>query len=611
MIAFALSAAALRLLPLGWLHPLNYDEVEFFRATDWVRRGLVPYRDFWQNHTPLQWYLFAPVSGLAGGDGVAPVIFMRWIQVPLWIAAFWLLNRWMRDLELPPLPRWTALALALASSWVMIPAVEYRLDTVGAVLYLAGLAIALRTGDRWWNAAAGAALFLSVFANLRLGPLVAVTVPLLSVARVRERSWRGNRSSLWIAAGGAAAAAVCFGGFAVAGALDELYRQVWIDNYLGDRLVAEQPRQFLARLLIPFGLLLRGTQPLFAATAVDPGGIALLVLGTVGMVRALRSWRAPDTWFLVAILQLVNVAFIARMKVVYNYHFVVVALLMVPFVARELARIRRQEAVWATVAAAWCMNAFASVARGKELDRAYQDLIIKEVHRRTLPSESVFSGAALALRRDPAYELWVLVDLTTLLVEHGHVRPYPVADLLRKPPAAIISDYNTLRYLGLDRAFRRAAVTHYLPLWRNLWVPAPNGRLLPNEPVTWTALRDGEYRVYAAPSLANHPWFRRPVFVGILERPDVDQFPIQVGSPRVPPELQVSVDGARVTAPRIALKKGQKLTATWVGTGPAGVLLLPGSDTLWFRNPPRGVTLEAAYPRVTHWPDLGAKLLAE
>ena len=48
-------AGALRLLPLARLHPIVWDEIEYFRATDWVAHGLVPYRDFWEHHTPLQW----------------------------------------------------------------------------------------------------------------------------------------------------------------------------------------------------------------------------------------------------------------------------------------------------------------------------------------------------------------------------------------------------------------------------------------------------------------------------------------------------------------------------------------------------------------------------
>ena len=44
--------------------PLGWDEVEFFRATKWTGEGQVPFRDFWEHHTPLQWLVFAPVARL-------------------------------------------------------------------------------------------------------------------------------------------------------------------------------------------------------------------------------------------------------------------------------------------------------------------------------------------------------------------------------------------------------------------------------------------------------------------------------------------------------------------------------------------------------------------
>ena len=599
VLALALSAAAARLLPLGWLHPLNFDEVEFFRATDWVRQGLVPYRDFWQNHTPLQWYLFAPLSALAGGDGVTPVIVMRWLQVPVWIAAFWLVNRWMRDLELPPRARWSALALALSSSWLMIPTVEYRLDSVGAALYLGGLVLALR--GRFL--VGGIVFCLAGFANLRLGPLLAATAILFCITDLPARRWTLNRRALRLLAGVVLAAATGLGAFAAIGGLDEAWRQLIVENYLGDRLV-EPSGQFFQRLfLIPVGIA-SGTGRVFMPATVDPGAIVLIAAGFLGVFRALRNWRAPDPWLAAALLQLASIAFLARMKVIYNYHFLIAGLMFIPFLAAELARLRRRELAWAAVGIAWCVNLYACVLRGKEHDRTYQDIIIREVHRRTLPGEPVFSGAALALRRPPAYRRWMLVDLNALLVQHRHARPYTSADLIRNPPAALIADYYTLRYLGMDSRLRRLVVRHYLPVWRNLWIPAPNGLLTPAaRELRWLVLRDGDYRVYAAPSLARHPWFDKPVFVGVMDRPDAARFPLRAGRPGLPPGLELSVDGVpAATTARLRLKKGQQLTARWGGGGAVGVMLLPGTDELWFRNPPPGVTLEAAYPRVTHWP---------
>src|SRR5213080_5381590 len=109
----SLLSIAARLLQLQGLHPLVWDEIEFFRATDWVRRGLVPFRDFWEHHTPLQWFLFAPASALTHSPGVGAIVAMRWAQVPLWIATFWLLNVRMRDDGVGPWARWTAMVLPL------------------------------------------------------------------------------------------------------------------------------------------------------------------------------------------------------------------------------------------------------------------------------------------------------------------------------------------------------------------------------------------------------------------------------------------------------------------------------------------------------------------
>src|SRR3954454_23040789 len=92
----SLLSIAARLLQLQGLHPLVWDEIEFFRATDWVWHGLVPYRDFWEHHTPLQWFLFAPFTALTNSPGASAIIVMRWAQLPLWIAAFILLRGWMR-----------------------------------------------------------------------------------------------------------------------------------------------------------------------------------------------------------------------------------------------------------------------------------------------------------------------------------------------------------------------------------------------------------------------------------------------------------------------------------------------------------------------------------
>src|SRR5689334_7412276 len=126
MTPFIGAAVLARLFALTFLRPLNPDEVEFFRASDWVRQGLVPFRDFWEHHTPLQWFVFAPFTALASGAGASAVIVMRWAQVPVWIGTFWMIDVWMARAGLTRFARWSAMGVALCSSLFMLPATEFR-----------------------------------------------------------------------------------------------------------------------------------------------------------------------------------------------------------------------------------------------------------------------------------------------------------------------------------------------------------------------------------------------------------------------------------------------------------------------------------------------------
>ncbi|HEY0142014.1 MAG TPA: hypothetical protein VGF48_14035 [Thermoanaerobaculia bacterium] len=590
VVGLALTAALARLIPLQWLHPLQWDEIEFFRATNWVRQGLVPYRDFWEHHTPLQWFLFAPVTALTSSPGAAAIILMRWAQLPLWIAAFWFAMRLMQRAELPPFARWSALAAVLASSMFMGPAIEYRIDTVGCALYLAALFLHRRP------LLAGALLCLAGLANLRLGPLLAATAILLAVIDLEEQRWRLQiRRALLIGAGVFIPLFLAAIYFIVTDSWRDLYRHVWFENYLGDRFATDIRAGFTHRVMLPFGLQILGSQRGFSLTGVDPGGIAILIGGAFGLVLALRHARRPNLLFTIALLQLVNVAFIAKMKFVFHYHLEIVVMLMLPLLAFGLSRIARREVVIAIVAAAWCVNLFASVFRGKELDRAYQDLIMREVHARTAPGDKVFDGIGWALRREPAYRFWFLPDLTRQLVARGYATSYAAHEL----PAAVIADFNALTWLRNDRELQQRLVRHYLPVWRNLWMPGLNARLAPGATFSWTAPIDGAYRLYATPALARHPWFSRPLFVATYHEEDAVRMSLVLDQTIEHPALTWSV------APRngvIHLKKGQSLDVTSRAGEEIGVMLVPGHDRIVFRQPPPRVTLDASTPRTTHIP---------
>jgi len=616
VIALALTAAAVRLIFLHFLHPLNWDEIEYWRATSWIADGRLPFRDFWEHHTPLMWFLFAPFAMLTDTPGVGAVIGLRWAQVLVWIGTFWLANLFMRGAGIGRFARWAAMSLALSSSLLMIPAVEYRVDSLGCMLVMAGLVLVQR--ERFFLA--GAVFCLAGFANIRLGPMLVVAVLLVLLTR--------KLRAAPIVAGGFAALAACLAFFAATGSLQQLYQQVWVEN-LAEKYATPVQAGFIHRILVPFGVRIIGSDRLFELAAVDVGGVTVLLTGVAGLWLALRRWRERGDLFNLSVLALTNLFFTAYMKFIYNYHFALVVVLFVPLIAmvidvchperraRDLGGRGGAEhsdtrsplgyrVVFAVLLLAWCVNAFASVFRGKELDRAYQDLIMREVHTRTKPGDAVFSGIPWGLRREAAYWFWFLPELPRQLVPQKLARPYE----MREPPAAVVFDHNLLLWLGrIQRELAPYLIRHYIPVWRELWIPGMNARLAPGRRFEWTVPRDGEYRLHVSAGLARHPWFRDPIRTAIYKRPDSHRLIARLPETSAGAPLDWTVDGQPAQlGETVRLRRGQRIAATSRANVPVAVILLSTNDRVLFRQPPPGVTLEAETTRITHVPELGVRL---
>lgn len=604
VVALALSAAAVRLIPLQWLHPINWDELEFLRAMLWIAEGRVPFRDFWEHHTPLAWFVFAPVAAMTKSAGVEAVIALRWAQVPVWIATFWLANVWMRGVGLSAFARWSAMALALGSSLFMLPALEFRIDSLACMLYMAGLVLV----QRKFPLAAGAAFCLAGFANIRLGPLLALTVLVLRIVDTKERAWTGDPRMNRLFAGAAGMFGLGLLYFVATSSLDDFYQQVWYENYLGDKYSVAPGPMFLHRLVIPFGLRLLGSERLFELAMIDPGGIAVLLLGFAGMLLGVLSWRRPDDLVVLTFLQASSILFIGVMKFIFVYHFEIVVIMALPLMASAIDRVRRPVLLLPLVILASLVNLYASVLRGKELDLAFQDMVMREIVRRTTPSEKVFSGGPWAFRREPAYRFWFLPELARHLVRYGHAAPYSPREILRDPPAVVVMDHNTYQWFGVQRELAPYFVHHYMPAWRNLWVPAMNARVPPGANIEWIVPRDGNYRLFTSTSLVRHPWFRFPLHVGTYERGDSHRLPVRLPAPAPNGALRWWIDRQPASVGSVvSLRKGQRIAVENGGSEALAIILLPGSDTMLFKQPPPGTSLEAAFTRVTHVPDIGVR----
>jgi len=604
-------AIAARLLQLAGLHPLVWDEIEFFRATDWVRHGLVPYRDFWEHHTPLQWFLCAPITALTNSPGASAIILMRWAQLPLWIIAFVLLRGWMRRAGVSQFASWSAIALVLCSTLFMLPAVEYRVDVLGCVIYIAALALLQRMDDgRLFAFFGGAMLCLAGLANLRLGPLAVLTLLLVRVVRTRERAWGDNRRANWSILGATAAFATGCVYFVATHSAQIAWQRLWSENFLADRFAhAPVDWMFLHRFAVAFGLRLVDSRPNFQLSTVDPGGIAIIVIGCIAVVRALRSgFRAPGHDFVLASLQVVNLLFIAAMKYVFNYHLEIVVLLMAPLVAIEIDRFvtsaSRRRALFALVILAAAVNIAAAVFRGKEADTQYEDFVMREADRLTPSGSTVWDGVGWALHREPAYRYWFLRANVFVMEEHGYFEPFTINDLIRRPPAAVIAEFDVRRWLSTRPQLASFVVAHYLPLWREVWLPGLSARLTPTTPATrWIVLADGTYDVYASTRMASHPWFQQPIR---LEHPVWRGVTPLTAADRGA-HIDWFVDGVPVQpSPAITLRRWQRLDAVSREPLPVGIMLIGARNDVAFCRPTLGITLEASESPRWHLPDLGA-----
>jgi len=581
------------LLLLGfWLqrgHALKWDEVEFARASAWVRMGRVPYRDFWEHHSPLQWYLAAPFVD-RGAAGVAAILWLRWVQLLVWLPGFWMLRKLMVHEGFDLKNRWAPLTLVLASPFCFMSGLEFRVDVLATVLMILGVGGWLLAGRKPWRAGlSGACLALAVLANLRMAPMAATAVGLALVLDPGRRRWGPCRQGLPVLGG---AVAVGLGGalyLLLTHALGAFGSRVLTENYLaGMALVRLNQSRFLDKVMAG------------AFDQMDPACYALGLLACLGSVLALREARRPGVLQALLVLQVVHLVATLRMGVLYPYHFLTSLVLAVPFAACALQWLWRLRAVlahplrwamaclaglWVAVGCdAWCL-----AYRSTGISLRYQDLIMKEVDRRTLPGERVFDGCGFALRREPAYRYWFIPLLVRILVQEHRMEPYAPAQA--DPPAAVVFNTRLSNFFLEHPDLARHFTSHYLPLHPHLWLPGLSAVLGAQAPeATWTVPRSGTYRLLASPELAGHPWFQKPLAILSLTAPVPPgvALPQESAAPVLPAGLAVSLDGVACgPGPgTLVLAKGSVLHMRYAGPGKLGVFWVAEGAGPWFQAAP-------------------------
>jgi len=192
--AAALFLFAAFLLRCFYIFRFRYDsdEPQHLHTTWGWTQGLIQYRDFFDNHTPLFHLLFSPlVAALVAalGERTDILTFMRFAMVPLWFVAlgavWWIGSRaFSRRAGL-----WAAVFTALLPWWFFC-ALEYRTDNLWAPLWLCSLAVLLSGRLTWQRAFAGGFLLgicactsMKTSLLLAVSTLAAVAAPQLCARR--------------------------------------------------------------------------------------------------------------------------------------------------------------------------------------------------------------------------------------------------------------------------------------------------------------------------------------------------------------------------------------------------------------------------------------------
>lgn len=214
------------------------DESQHLHVVWGWTQGLLQYRDFFDNHTPLFHMACAPLLA-AIGERVDALFLMRLAMLPLFAVTLWLTYVLARRLYGARVAWWSVILLGLAQPF-FFTSIEFRTDDAWMALWTWGMVVLL--GGRLGPArglSTGLILGVSAAVSFKTAPLLvsfligAVVALLASSTAARPVPWPRLAASLAAGFGGLLVApAVVASYFAARGAWKELVYCVYTHNQL-------------------------------------------------------------------------------------------------------------------------------------------------------------------------------------------------------------------------------------------------------------------------------------------------------------------------------------------------------------------------------------------
>ncbi|MCX5905459.1 MAG: glycosyltransferase family 39 protein [Proteobacteria bacterium] len=168
----------------------NSDEPQHVHVVwGWVH-GLLPYRDMFDNHTPLFHLLCVPFYTMVG-DTPSVLFAMRLAMIPLYVIVLWCTYLIGREIFSQRVGLWAALFTGLYP-FNFLCSVEFRPDSLWAAIWILAMALIiqgrLKTGKSFWiGFLLGAAIGVSLKTCLLIATLGASAV--LTVVFFAEHDW--------------------------------------------------------------------------------------------------------------------------------------------------------------------------------------------------------------------------------------------------------------------------------------------------------------------------------------------------------------------------------------------------------------------------------------
>ncbi len=437
---------------------IDSDEPQHLHTVWAWASGMIPYRDVFDNHTPIFQFLCAPLFRLLG-ERADIVIPMRLAMVPLYGLSLWCVYRVVATVASRRAAIWAAMLAGLAPTYFLV-STEFRTDDLWTLSWLlvlvmlVGKPVTLRRAFLI-GLLVGATFGVSMKTSLLLGTLLLAAVVVGGIRWMVDREWRlplvpGLKFAALGLVGACVVPALLALFFYLNGAWKPLIYCVFQHN------------------LVP-GLVEANDVPLKLRPFFFPVGAPLLALAAFALVRrnpcpARRVWRA--VFLLAAGFYLAVLWSYWPIHSTENYEpfFPLLAIGLAPLVAGALERISlRQSLRWAVFAAvlAFCFHRILTSARPWVNNPRMDIQLVADALKLTAPGQFVMDGKCESIYRPrPFYYVletmtdarfargWLVDDIAQRLIDTRT----PLARTLRLPREA----YRFVRanYLRVNSEYR-------------------------------------------------------------------------------------------------------------------------------------------------------------